>query len=305
MAEEEKFPVFMDVEICSPPHERMVFELLYDSAPFTAENFRALCTGEKGTSPKTGKILQYKHCYFHRLKKGSSYVKGGGFCWETGKGGESIYGPCFPVESNELKHDQEGLLSMCRRDQKASGSHFIVTLKADPRLDSSHVVFGKLVEGLDTLRTIQELIYYTPIKICRSGVLYHARDRPVDVKPCLSSALSFQGRALVELNRANYRRPSSSKPKEVYKPILPEKRLTDFSFKLMIFFVSTIWQVKKGLPQRQSFAKPSSPDQRSIADFSFNLAMSFWSHHFDLDVILVPPVTYSYSFEVNEYPFLR
>ncbi|XP_028791330.1 peptidyl-prolyl cis-trans isomerase CYP95-like [Neltuma alba] len=137
MTEDKKFPVFMDVRIYERPHQRMVFELFYDIAPFTAENFRALCTGEKGVSPKTRKRLRYPNTFFQKVRKGGSYVKGGVFGWETRECVESTYGPHFPVlESNNLKHDKEGLLSMPIGDLEACRSHFLITLKADQSLDS-------------------------------------------------------------------------------------------------------------------------------------------------------------------------
>ncbi|XP_054820736.1 uncharacterized protein LOC129319673 [Prosopis cineraria] len=70
----------------------------------------------------------------------------------AGKGGERIYGPYFPVEENECKHDREGLLSMDRRDCNDRGSHFVITSGADHSLDSSRVIFGEVVDGLDALQ---------------------------------------------------------------------------------------------------------------------------------------------------------
>ncbi|KAM2067205.1 hypothetical protein ACFX1T_043565 [Malus domestica] len=62
--------VFMDVSVDGDPYERMVFELFSDVAPKTAENFRALCTGEQGIGPKSRKPLHYKGSFFHRIVKG-------------------------------------------------------------------------------------------------------------------------------------------------------------------------------------------------------------------------------------------
>ncbi|GMP94628.1 hypothetical protein CsSME_00044022 [Camellia sinensis var. sinensis] len=70
--------VFLDVSIDGDPAERMVFQLFPDAAPKTVENFRALCTGEKGISPKTGRPLHYKGSFFHRIIKGSM-AQGGDF----------------------------------------------------------------------------------------------------------------------------------------------------------------------------------------------------------------------------------
>ncbi|XP_028795150.1 peptidyl-prolyl cis-trans isomerase CYP95 isoform X2 [Neltuma alba] len=187
-----QFPVFLDVRFVMAPYERMVFELFYDVAPFTAENFRALCSGEKGVSAKTGRPLGYKRSFFHPYREGDSYIKGGLVCYKTGECGESIYTPRFPADFNNLKHDKEGLLSMSRRDQEASNSCFVITLEADPSLDSSHVVFGKLVGGLDTLRAIRDHDFSTPVKIIDCGVLYNAKNIPRDVimRPCCSETVS-------------------------------------------------------------------------------------------------------------------
>ncbi|WJX41814.1 peptidylprolyl isomerase [Trifolium repens] len=156
MAKKKNPLVFMDVSIDGDPVERMVFELFYDVAPKTAENFRALSTGERGVSPNTGKSLHYKGSFFHRVIKGS-IVKGGDFVNRNGTGGESIYGSNFPDESPRLKHDAPGLLSMAIADRHTFGSHFIITLKADHHLDRKHVVFGKLVEGLQVLKRIEDV----------------------------------------------------------------------------------------------------------------------------------------------------
>lgn len=148
--------VFMDVSIDGDPVKRMVFELFHDVAPKTAENFRALCTGERGISSNTGKLLHYKGSFFHQIMKGS-IVKGGDFVNRNGTGGESIYGSNFPDESPRLKHDGPGLLSMAIADRDKLGSHFIITLKADHHLDRKYVVFGRLVEGLKVLKKIEDV----------------------------------------------------------------------------------------------------------------------------------------------------
>ncbi|OIW15027.1 hypothetical protein TanjilG_24136 [Lupinus angustifolius] len=156
--------VFMDVSIDGDPFERMVFELFYDVAPKTAENFRALCTGEKGVSPNTGKPLHYKGSFFHHILKGS-FVQLSKLqalfhlhvSYDNGTGGESIYGSNFPDESYRLKHDAPGILSMAIADRDTLGSHFIITLKADHHLDRKHVVFGKLVLGHNILKKIEDV----------------------------------------------------------------------------------------------------------------------------------------------------
>ncbi|KAL4318965.1 hypothetical protein GQ457_18G004140 [Hibiscus cannabinus] len=179
--------VFLDVSIDGDPVERMVFELFSDIAPKTAENFRALCTGEKGIGPKTGKPLHYKGSFFHSVIKGSLaqkwYVawsvtivyavgnradghdcfscdvvfKGGDFVRRDGTSGESIYDGKFPDESPTLKHDGPGLLSMAVADRDTIGSQFVVTFKPNHDLDRKYVVFGQLVQGTEVLKKIENV----------------------------------------------------------------------------------------------------------------------------------------------------
>ncbi|XP_038711017.1 peptidyl-prolyl cis-trans isomerase CYP95-like isoform X1 [Tripterygium wilfordii] len=155
MAKKKNTLVFMDVSIDGDPIERMVFELFYDVAPKTAENFRSLCTGEKGIGPKTGRPLHFKGTFFHRIMRGSM-AEGGDLLRQDGAGGESIYGGNFPDESPQLKHEGPGLLSMSISDRDNSGSIFIITFKASQHLDRKHIVFGKLVKGDEVLKKIED-----------------------------------------------------------------------------------------------------------------------------------------------------
>ncbi|KAF5748206.1 peptidyl-prolyl cis-trans isomerase CYP95-like isoform X1 [Tripterygium wilfordii] len=156
MAKKKNTLVFMDVSIDGDPIERMVFELFYDVAPKTAENFRSLCTGEKGIGPKTGRPLHFKGTFFHRIIR-CSMAEGGDLLRQDGAGGESIYGGKFPDESPQLKHDGPGLLSMSISDRDISGSIFIITFKASHHLDRKYVVFGKLVKGDEVLQKIEHV----------------------------------------------------------------------------------------------------------------------------------------------------
>ncbi|XP_062097765.1 peptidyl-prolyl cis-trans isomerase CYP95 isoform X2 [Humulus lupulus] len=156
MAKRNNLLVFLDVSIDGDPFEKMVFELFFDVAPKTAENFRALCTGEKGVGPRSGRPLHYKGSFFHRIVKGH-LVEGGDFVKRDGTGGESIYGVKFPDESPKLKHDGPGLLSMPLAERDSLGSHFVITFAATHNLDRKHIVFGKLVHGHELLKKIESV----------------------------------------------------------------------------------------------------------------------------------------------------
>ncbi|KAL8170294.1 hypothetical protein V2J09_022098 [Rumex salicifolius] len=148
--------VYFDVCIGGQPSERITFELFADVVPKTAENFRALCTGEKGVGATTGKSLHYKGSSFHRIITGFM-AQGGDFSKGNGTGGESIYGGKFPDENFKKDHDGPGLLSMANSGPGTNGSQFFLTFKRQPHLDGKHVVFGKLVTGMDVLKKIEQV----------------------------------------------------------------------------------------------------------------------------------------------------
>ncbi|XP_050236233.1 peptidyl-prolyl cis-trans isomerase CYP63 isoform X2 [Mercurialis annua] len=146
--------VFFDVSIDGAPVERFVIELFADVAPKTAENFRALCTGEKGIGQTTGKPLHYKGTLFHRIIRGFM-AQGGDFSKGNGTGGESIYGGKFSDENFILKHDGPGLLSMANSGPDTNGSQFFLTFKRQPHLDGKHVVFGKVIKGIEVVKKVE------------------------------------------------------------------------------------------------------------------------------------------------------
>ncbi|KAI0649772.1 cyclophilin-like domain-containing protein [Trametes meyenii] len=145
--------VFFDITIGGRPAGRIVMQLYKDIVPKTTENFRALCTGEKGEG-KAGKPLHYKGSTFHRVIKGFM-VQGGDFTAGNGTGGESIYGEKFEDENFEVKHSKRFLLSMANAGAGTNGSQFFITCNPTSHLDGKHVVFGEVVRGKSIVRAIE------------------------------------------------------------------------------------------------------------------------------------------------------
>lgn len=147
--------VFLNIKAGNKDLGQVIIKLFTNNVPRTCQNFRALCTGERGYTSK-GKKISYRGSPFHRIISGFM-VQGGDIENGDGTGKMSIYGNSFPDENFMIQHNKPGIVSMANSGPDSNGCQFFIITEAQPHLDNKHVAFGQVIKGMDIIKEIEEL----------------------------------------------------------------------------------------------------------------------------------------------------
>lgn len=220
--------VFFDLTANGAPKGRVVFQLFDDVVPKTAENFRALATGEKGVS-QLGHKLTYKGSGFHRVIK-NFMCQGGDFTNGDGTGGESIYGEKFEDENFQLQHDRPFLLSMANAGPGTNGSQFFITTTPTPHLNGKHVVFGEVIQGKSIVRQLERCEKGENDKPKEDWVIADSGELPKDYVPEKQVVADDGTGDVYEAVLADDDKVDVNKPETVFEAV---KFLKDLGTKLL------------------------------------------------------------------------
>lgn len=191
---------------------RLEFELFMDSVPKTAENFRALCTGEKGRD------LSFANCMFHKIDH--SMATGGDIVVGDGSGGKSIYGGNFEDEGFSKRHDSRGVLSMANTGPNTNNSQFQLMFERASHLEKKHVVFGKMTkDGEDILKSVEQVgsrsgVPKSMVSIVECGQIggkhITAERRSRSRSPDLSKRVKYSSDGLIDYKSSKRSKPEDS-----------------------------------------------------------------------------------------------